>query len=83
MISNWRYYSFRSLCDIKHTGKLNNEQFALAMWLINQKVKGIDPPKALTPEMVPPCLRSKPEGQVVSFKRFLIIISLFKILIPT
>ncbi|KAK6643177.1 hypothetical protein RUM43_004680 [Polyplax serrata] len=48
-----------SLCDTHQSGKLNNEQFALAMWLINQTVKGIDPPASLTPEMVPPCMRGQ------------------------
>ena len=56
---------FRNLCDMKQTGKLTGEQFALAMWLIQQKLAGVDPPAALTPEMVPPTLRPKPlhEGQ--------------------
>lgn len=58
----------RSLCDIKQSGKLNSEQFALAMWMINQKIQGIDPPPSLTPEMVPPTLRPKPgiDGALVS-----------------
>ncbi|XP_061200818.1 epidermal growth factor receptor substrate 15 isoform X2 [Neopsephotus bourkii] len=43
------------LCDMKDCGKLSKEQFALAFYLINQKLtKGIDPPQALTPEMIPP-----------------------------
>lgn len=46
-----------ALCDTKQTGKLNNEQFALAMWLIDRKKKGIDPPQALAPEMIPPSMR--------------------------
>lgn len=50
------------LCDMKQTGKLNSEQFCLAMWLINQKLKGIDPPDALTPEMIPPSSRNKPDS---------------------
>ncbi|PNF19457.1 Epidermal growth factor receptor substrate 15-like 1 [Cryptotermes secundus] len=49
-----------TLCDIKQSGKLNSEQFALSMWLINQKLQGIDPPPSLTPEMVPPSFRTKP-----------------------
>uniref|UniRef100_A0A8B9FYU7 Epidermal growth factor receptor pathway substrate 15 n=1 Tax=Amazona collaria TaxID=241587 RepID=A0A8B9FYU7_9PSIT len=44
-----------ALCDMKDCGKLSKEQFALAFYLINQKLtKGIDPPQALTPEMIPP-----------------------------
>lgn len=46
---------YRALCDTKDCGKLSKEQFALAFYLINQKLtKGIDPPQALTPEMIPP-----------------------------
>lgn len=40
---------------------MNPEQFALAMWLINRKQSGRDPPAALTPDMVPPSMR--PKGQ--------------------
>ncbi|XP_051481155.1 epidermal growth factor receptor substrate 15 isoform X4 [Apus apus] len=44
-----------ALCDTKDCGKLSKEQFALAFYLINQKLtKGIDPPQALTLEMIPP-----------------------------
>ncbi|XP_018400379.1 PREDICTED: epidermal growth factor receptor substrate 15-like 1 isoform X1 [Cyphomyrmex costatus] len=46
-----------SLCDICQSGKLNKEQFAIAMWLIKQKLNGIDPPASLTPEMIPPSIR--------------------------
>jgi len=38
-------------------GKLTLEQFCLAMYLVQQKIKGIDPPAQLTPEMVPPSMR--------------------------
>ena len=51
-------------------GKLNPEQFALAMWLIQQKQAGKDPPAALTPDMVPPSLRSKTQIQVNLLTRF-------------
>uniref|UniRef100_A0A3B4D766 Epidermal growth factor receptor pathway substrate 15 like 1 n=1 Tax=Pygocentrus nattereri TaxID=42514 RepID=A0A3B4D766_PYGNA len=46
-----------SLADTKCTGKLTKEQFCLAMHLIQQKVKGVDPPQNLTPEMIPPSER--------------------------
>ncbi|KAM8930564.1 epidermal growth factor receptor substrate 15 [Pelodytes ibericus] len=47
------------LCDTKDVGKLSKEQFALAFHLINNKlVKGINPPLALTPEMIPPSERT-------------------------
>lgn len=45
---------------MKQTGKLTSEQFALAMWLIQQKIAGVDPPSTLTPEMIPPTMRPKP-----------------------
>ncbi|KRT82780.1 HLH domain-containing protein, partial [Oryctes borbonicus] len=55
-----------SLCDIKQCGKLNNEQFALAMWFVARCLKGIEPPSALTPEMVPPSFRTaKPADGIV------------------
>ncbi|CAH2005949.1 unnamed protein product [Acanthoscelides obtectus] len=55
-----------ALCDIKQSGKLNNEQFALAMWLVARCLKGIEPPPALTPEMVPPSFQSvKPVDGIV------------------
>ncbi|XP_034038922.1 epidermal growth factor receptor substrate 15-like 1 isoform X1 [Thalassophryne amazonica] len=47
------------LADTKQMGKLNIEQFSLAMHLINQKInKGLDPPSSLTPDMIPPSERS-------------------------
>nr|XP_046264789.1 epidermal growth factor receptor substrate 15-like 1 isoform X2 [Scatophagus argus] len=47
------------LADTKQTGKLTREQFSLAMHLIQQKTtKGIDPPSALTPDMIPPSERT-------------------------
>ncbi|CAL4082246.1 unnamed protein product, partial [Meganyctiphanes norvegica] len=52
-----------NLCDMKQTGKLTSEQFALAMWLIQQKLSGSDPPAALTNEMIPPTMRPKPSNE--------------------
>lgn len=55
------FYQKRALCDIGATGKLNCEQFALAMHFINKKLAtGLDAPMELLPEMVPPSLRPKP-----------------------
>ena len=39
-------------------GRLNSEQFSLAMYLIHQKVMGVDPPQTLCAEMVPPSMRN-------------------------
>ncbi|KAH9498476.1 hypothetical protein Btru_007610 [Bulinus truncatus] len=47
-----------SLCDIQGVGKLTSDQFALVMHLIQQKLQGVEPPAQLTPEMIPPSLRS-------------------------
>ncbi|XP_053694497.1 epidermal growth factor receptor substrate 15-like 1 isoform X2 [Sabethes cyaneus] len=46
-----------ALCDTNQTGKLRLEEFCLAMWLVERAKKGIDPPQALAPNMVPPSLR--------------------------
>ena len=48
---------------MKQEGKLNPEQFALAMWLIQRKHAGKEPPAALTPDMVPPSMRPKGQQQ--------------------
>ncbi|XP_060083645.1 uncharacterized protein LOC132562884 [Ylistrum balloti] len=55
------------LCDTKGAGKLNQEQFALAMYLIQKKLKGIDPPAQLSPEMVPPSMRPKQGADPTAF----------------
>ncbi|XP_067329671.1 epidermal growth factor receptor substrate 15-like 1 isoform X3 [Anolis sagrei] len=50
-----------ALADTRQTGKLNKDQFALAMHFIQQKVsKGLDPPQALLPDMIPPSERTTP-----------------------
>uniref|UniRef100_A0A8C2G1R8 Epidermal growth factor receptor pathway substrate 15 n=1 Tax=Cyprinus carpio TaxID=7962 RepID=A0A8C2G1R8_CYPCA len=51
------------LCDIGDIGKLSRDQFALALYLINQKLsKGVDPPQTLSPEMIPPSDRLTQQG---------------------
>jgi len=47
-----------TLCDIKKSGQLNAEQFALAMHIIGEKVKGVEIPSVMTPIMMPPSMRS-------------------------
>uniref|UniRef100_F7BA39 Epidermal growth factor receptor pathway substrate 15 n=1 Tax=Ciona intestinalis TaxID=7719 RepID=F7BA39_CIOIN len=42
------------LCDQNQVGRLTQDQFVLAMHLISQKVKGIELPTQLTPEMINP-----------------------------
>lgn len=52
-----------NLCDIKSTGTLNVEQFALAMHFIEQKRQfNIEPPSELSPDLVPPSFRPSPAG---------------------
>lgn len=50
-----------ALCDTNQTGKLNCEQFCLAMWMVERKKRGIEPPHSLTPEMIPPSMRPNAE----------------------
>uniref|UniRef100_A0A8C3HPN3 Epidermal growth factor receptor substrate 15-like 1 n=1 Tax=Chrysemys picta bellii TaxID=8478 RepID=A0A8C3HPN3_CHRPI len=50
-----------ALADTRQMGKLSKDQFALAMYFIQQKVsKGIDPPQVLSPDMIPPAERNTP-----------------------
>ncbi|XP_061593424.1 epidermal growth factor receptor substrate 15-like 1 isoform X4 [Cololabis saira] len=50
-----------ALADTRQMGKLTREQFSLAMHLIQQKVsKGLDPPQALSADMIPPSERGTP-----------------------
>ncbi|KAM4547771.1 epidermal growth factor receptor substrate 15-like 1 isoform 2-T2 [Odontesthes bonariensis] len=57
-----------ALADTRQVGKLSREQFALAMHLIQQKVsKGIDPPQALTADMIPPSERGTPVPSVSGY----------------
>jgi epidermal growth factor receptor substrate 15 len=46
-----------NLSDIKKTGMLNSEQFALAMYLVEQQKLKKELPLTLSPEMVPPSMR--------------------------
>lgn len=43
-----------ALCDTNQSGKLTSEQFALAIWLVERKKNGIEPPNVLAPNMIPP-----------------------------
>jgi hypothetical protein len=55
---------------MKQNGKLNSEQFALAMHFVNEVKKGHDLPRTLTPEMIPPTLRPKPVSGSESVSSF-------------
>jgi len=43
---------FRNMCDQQQIGKLNQDQFVMAMHLISQKVKGVELPNQVTSEMI-------------------------------
>ncbi|ODN05502.1 Epidermal growth factor receptor substrate 15-like 1 [Orchesella cincta] len=44
-----------NLCDVQQQGKLTKDQFILAMFLIQRKVKqNLDPPQVMPPEMLMP-----------------------------
>ncbi len=47
-----------ALCDSNQSGKLTNEQFALAMWMVDRKRNGMEPPDCLAPNMIPPSQRN-------------------------
>lgn len=53
-----------ALCDTNQSGKLTSDQFALAMWFVERKKNGIEPPQILAPNMIPPGLRSN--GAIVN-----------------
>jgi len=49
------------------------EQFSLAMWLVERKLKGIDPPATLSPEMIPPSNRTVTPSNAVQVRILLFI----------
>ncbi|XP_043645666.1 epidermal growth factor receptor substrate 15-like 1 isoform X4 [Drosophila teissieri] len=51
-----------ALCDTNQSGKLTVEQFALAMWFVERKQRGVDPPHVLNANMVPPSMRATVAG---------------------
>lgn len=52
--------SIWNICDTNSSGRLNAEQFALAMHFVNKKINtGLEPPLELSPEMIPPSMRPK------------------------
>ncbi|KAJ3359208.1 actin organization and endocytosis protein, partial [Kappamyces sp. JEL0680] len=43
-----------NLADIQKRGKLNSDEFAVAMHLIYQKLNGVDLPSTLPQNLIPP-----------------------------
>jgi epidermal growth factor receptor substrate 15 len=59
-LANWpRLWGFRDLADIRKEGKLGKDEFAVAMFLINNKLAGKELPGTLPQSMIPPSLRSQ------------------------
>ena len=58
-VCTYTYLHHRNLCDLEGNGRLNSEQFALAMYLIAEKVRKKDIPQEMTAAMIPPSLRGK------------------------
>lgn len=50
------------------------EQFSLAMWLVERKLKGIDPPATLSSEMIPPSNRTVTPSNAMQVRILLFII---------
>jgi len=50
-----------SLSDISKKGKLDQDEFILAMWLATEAANGRSPPATLPDDLVPPSLRSEKE----------------------
>lgn len=55
-----------ALCDTSQSGKLTAEQFALAMWMVERKRKGFEPPEFLAANMVPPSQRPPTNATIIS-----------------
>lgn len=55
----------RDLADMKHEGRLDRDQFAVAMHLINTKLAGGEVPSTLPQSLVPPSLRGTLGAQEV------------------
>lgn len=55
-----------AMCDTNQSGKLTSEQFALAMWMVERKQKGLNPPDVLAPNMIPPSMRPGSNASCIS-----------------
>ncbi len=53
-----------ALSDIDKDGMLDRDEFAVAMFLIDHKLKGNDIPETLPDRLVPPSKRAKPTRRV-------------------
>lgn len=53
----------RDLADIRKEGKLNKDEFAVALYLINKKLGGVEVPTTLPNSLIPPSLRGGAEQQ--------------------
>lgn len=55
-----------NLCDTNASGRLNRDQFSLAMYLVQQKLKGAELPMHLNPELLPPSIKLPPADAAMS-----------------
>jgi len=46
-----------TLCDLERSGKLDRDEFVLAMWLGAEASRGVPPPNALPATLIPPSKR--------------------------
>lgn len=61
-----------ALCDNESRGKLDSEQFALAMWLIKRKCDyNLDPPRKLCINMIPPTHKLNIEDEKSSIEKYI------------
>ncbi|KAG9290202.1 hypothetical protein G9A89_022178 [Geosiphon pyriformis] len=56
------FMDLRNLADPSNQGKLNQDEFAVAMHLIYRKLNGYDVPTSLPPELIPPSSRDFAES---------------------
>ncbi|CAG8433988.1 2566_t:CDS:10 [Diversispora eburnea] len=56
------YLTGKNLSDPNNNGKLNQDEFAVAMHLIYRKLNGYDVPTTLPPELIPPSTRELTES---------------------
>ncbi|KZT03547.1 EF-hand [Laetiporus sulphureus 93-53] len=52
------------LADVNHDGRLTRDEFAIAMQLIRETIKGKELPSQLPPSLIPPSLQSSPPSQL-------------------
>ncbi|KAG6812761.1 hypothetical protein H0H92_000676 [Tricholoma furcatifolium] len=57
------------LADVNNDGRLTRDGFAIAMYLIQKKLRGVEIPTSLPPTLVPPSMRSAPTSVFANAQR--------------